>query len=675
LGIYHVKFGSKKARYLARRRKRVELKRRELAGEEVIHEDSDDDKKEGGDKDEDVDVEMNDAESEPGAAANVPEDGTVSDNDEEEGDGDARWGPVEDGDNDGNNDSNNDGSNDGSNEDQEWEDESSNHGSNSEHNSSTGDGDGTSDQNDGSGSEDDDIDDNFSDKWSQATELSVPAGFEMSHNCKETDDMYKFYEEHSYDPEKLKRKDVQWIDRCRVLGLNGELKGKKRAFISGRGRYSDYFDFNVKKFGDDPRDPIIGEHPVYHCYEPAEMIMTFPFHEECYKLLTRCMGYKSRKRVNKDVLYDIMIQNVQELGSDLSLDYGDVEGAEQFWESYAGHEWSVADPRSQPGIEDVVKSMLPASLFSPPPRTALNLSHKVKNDPLEVLPYDVLYGIFAELSLKDTLSLVNASLHVFDSTRESAFWRHMIRLHIVPFFYELDGMLRVTTFPDTFDWKGAFQWLDSITKPAFAMEGPLMPIANRRRIWNACQQVAALYFEKVNAEAYADPSDAEAAQILGAAKSYHMPLTMFPPPEANKTSITTAQFIRSWSEIGYRACDVETYWSEQSHKYGTLIGMSIDFGSAPRLFGKAEGLKGSSLHLKAGDWIKGIKVYVWPANSDTGRGFKEDIKSEKDATDENRAYINGMAVSSMYLYMRIREANAVCSYVWPPEKKNTPGQL
>jgi len=354
-----------------------------------------------------------------------------------------------------------------------------------------------------------------------------------------------------------------------------------------------------------------------------------------------------------------MKQNTPEMAKSLNLDYGDIKGADQFWESYSGQEWSVANPGPKPGIEEVVKSMLPASLFSPSANPALELSDKVKYDPLTVLPYDVLHSIFENLSLKDTLSLVNSSLHVFDSTRQSTFWRQMIRFHIVSFFYELDGMLKKTTFPDTFDWKGAFQWLDKITKPTLTMEGPMMAIANRRRIWNVCEQVSSLYYEKLNAEVRSEPSAAEAASILNAAQSFHIPLTLWPPPAANDTSTITTQFIRSWSEIGYLACDIETYWSEQHCEYGTLVGMSIDFGSGPRLFGKAEGVQGLSLHLKAGDWIKGIQVFVWPTYQDHTRSGIRTIKNRDDSVAVNEGYINGMTVSLLRLLTRDHGSNAL----------------
>jgi len=281
LGIYHINVGSKRAKDLDRRRKR-------LAGEETLEE-------------EDEDVEMNDARSGDGAEGNE-----VGSNDGEEVDDapfdtdeeniatiEEELGSDEDGDE----------------EEQEWEDEESDHGSNSVHNSSAGEDGVASDQHNNSGSENggamDDEDDDFSDGWSQASDLSLPDAYEMHHGCRdEKDNMYKYYEENSYDPTIVKREDVRWIDRCRALGLNRELKGKKRAFISGRGRYSDLFTFDVNKSSSDPRDPNSSEHPAYHSWEPEEQTAAFPFHEECYKLLTRCMGYASRKEVDKDALYE-----------------------------------------------------------------------------------------------------------------------------------------------------------------------------------------------------------------------------------------------------------------------------------------------------------------------------------------------------------------------------------
>jgi hypothetical protein len=57
-----------------------------------------------------------------------------------------------------------------------------------------------------------------------------------------------------------------------------------------------------------------------------------------------------------------MLQHANNLGNNLSIDYGTFHGAEQFWASHAGEEWSVADPLPK-RVEEVLKSSLPPRLF------------------------------------------------------------------------------------------------------------------------------------------------------------------------------------------------------------------------------------------------------------------------------------------------------------------------
>jgi hypothetical protein len=402
------------------------------------------------------------------------------------------------------------------------------------------------------------------------------------------------------------------------------------------------FDYRINKRGKDPRDTHSDAFPVYHAYEPEVDVPAFPMHDACYKLLTRCLATKERSKIDKDVLHAVMLQNKRELAKSLSLDYGQLDGPEQFWECYAGDEWTAADPATKLGIEEVVKSMLPAKLFEQPSASSLDLAEKVRRDPLAVLPYDVLHSIFAQLPMKDTMSLIKASWHVFDSTRDPTFWKLMIRLHIIPFFWELDDMLRDTMFPSSFDWRGTFQWLNEITKGSYGMEGPLMSIANRRRIWDVCQQIAPMYHEKLNKEAYTEPSADEAAAVMSTAQSFHAPLTMFPVP--SMTRAISAQFICSWSEIKYRACDLDTYWTEQ---YGALIGISVDFGSGKRVFGSTEGIKGQGLHIRAGDWIKEIKVsfHNVEVGATKGKTERSEITGRNDARAIGESVIDGMQVS------------------------------
>lgn len=413
------------------------------------------------------------------------------------------------------------------------------------------------------------------------------------------------------------------------------------------------FEYRVRRPGKDPRDTGAESHPAYYANEPETDIPSFPTHEACFKILTRCLATEDRAKVDKDILYAVMQQNMEDLARHLTLDYGSIDGAQQFWECFAGEEWSVADPATKPGIDEVVKSMLPAKLFDQLSAPPLNLAHKVRQDPLTTLPYDVLHGIFVQLSLKDTLSLMKASWHVFESTREPAFWRLMIRVNIVSFFWELKDLFKNTTFPDTFDWKGAFQWLDEITKGTFAMEGPMMSIANRRRIWSVCQQLAPLYHEKLNAEAYVEPSNAEAEAIMANTKSHHTAVTMFPVP--TETRSITAQFTRSWSEIKYRACDFETYWTES---YGYLIGISVNFGPGKRVFGSTRGIRGQSLHIKADDWIKEIRVAFRRIQEQNSKARKNgEIEGRDDSRSAGQSKIHGMLVSLASSRLRDHASN------------------
>jgi hypothetical protein len=633
LSIYSIKRGSSKQRALARRKKRVENQRKRLNGENVIDEDSQE--WEDAEKEEDKhakssktndDTVMEDANAGTKEIDEASEHGIEIDGEDEM--------------------------------EEEWEEEDdSDAESHSDSASSNG-----SEQDESNGVDPEDYDAR-SEHLSQASEIDSNPDYNLNADTRdETSSMFSYYEKHSYDPTKVSRSDVVWVDRNRVLAINKELPGPKKVFLSGRGRCGDYvslllrcllyrivvvliqqqFEYSIVKAGKDPRDTGSSSHSVYYVYEPEQETIAFPIHEACFKLFTRYVATKDRKKVDKDVLYEVMCQKTTEMGNSLDLVYGNIEGPEQFWESFAGEEWTVADPATKPGIEEVVKSMLPAKLFDPPSTPSLDLSHKVRQDPLAVLPYDVLHNIFGQLSLKDTLSLIKASWHTFDSTRDQSFWRLMIRVHILPFFWELDSLLKDTMFPDRFDWKGAFQWLNEITKGTFAMEGPLMSIANRRRIWEVCQQLAPLYHEKLNVEAYTEPSNAEAAAIMSTAKSFHMPVTMFPVP--TETRDIESQFIRSWSEIKYRACDLETYWTES---YGSLIGISVNFGSVERVFGSTGGIKGQSMRIGAGDWIKELQVTSKKIETHYtgGNVDRSQLTGRDDPRGVGESTIKGMTVS------------------------------
>lgn len=214
--LYSIKLGSSKARHLARRKKRVENQRRRQNGEDVMHEDSKEWREAEKKEDELARAAENDKDEEmKDAATTEPENDSEKREDQHVDGEEGMEGQWEDDDFDEGNE----------------QDESSDQGS--EH-----DDDNNEEENTENVQNLEENEDDFSDHVSQASELEIQEGYDMAEESKDdTHSMFDYNEHHSYDPTKLNRDDVQWVDRSRALSINRALEGKKKAFLSGRGRY------------------------------------------------------------------------------------------------------------------------------------------------------------------------------------------------------------------------------------------------------------------------------------------------------------------------------------------------------------------------------------------------------------------------------------------------------
>ncbi|KAF3047594.1 hypothetical protein E8E12_010671 [Didymella heteroderae] len=475
------------------------------------------------------------------------------------------------------------------------------------------------------------------DCWSQWSELTIWDEFDpykAKYNDDDSSSMDSYEEGRAYDPEKLEADEVRWLNRSRALSFNPDASGITKAFISGRGRYDDYGSFRVRKPGQDRNDNHEDDLTCFHAYNP-DQIPCYPFHEECYKILSKVLGYDRYQAVDKDVLYGVMTAHADDRG--LRLPYGNISGPEQFWECIPGEEYSVCNPGLRLGFEDVLHGVLPASLFHGD-SGSLALSRKVRHDSLHVVPYDVLLNVFEHMNNNDMLALMNASTHVLETTRNTTFWKHMLRLRIIPWFWELGKLLDNATLPEVFDYKGLFVWINNVTTPEYGMEGSFMGIANRRRIWEACKPLVPMYKHKIAPISHTELEDEEARALLDRAESLHMPIVSYPLPKGATT--VSAQFICSWHEIGYRACVFDTYWNDD----GALVGIAVTFGATERVLGSTQGKPGLQLHIDAHEWIQEIRVSLKECNM-----FEESIDRShyRTAMDNRRSaagqgYIEGM---------------------------------
>jgi hypothetical protein len=359
-----------------------------------------------------------------------------------------------------------------------------------------------------------------SDSWSQASELSLDDE-EIRGLVNHGDDDGQ----PSYDPRLLRLEYLMWLNRSRVLALNQDSDPKP--YISGRGRYDGGGRFYVQKPGRDPND--LGKTYLAVTAYAEEETMAFPFHEACFDILAKQVGLEKGREINKDVMWEALnFQVVDERSMLDGVDYKLSEGHDQqSWTNVPGEEYLVCDPSPRPGLREEIHDMLPACVLGRTSKVT-DLSERVRSDPTQVLPYDILLGIIERMDTEDMLSFMKASYHVNSYTRESAFWKHMIRMRILPWFDELRQFIE-TTSTDALDYKGLFLWVDAVTRPKYGNQGPLMHIANRRRIWGCCQPLASLYKLKMGPVEPAEPEDSEEAKaILQSSVCLQMPMTMYP---------------------------------------------------------------------------------------------------------------------------------------------------
>lgn len=443
------------------------------------------------------------------------------------------------------------------------------------------------------------------------------------------------------DPIGLRRKDVAWLDQAHVLGHNSEVE---RAFISGTGSYDDYGAFDIRTPGNDPNDPQDRQYPCYTIWE-TDGRASFPFHRACMHVLAKCLGLEQQEDIDIDALHAVCSQNSRDGDRTLSLNYGNIDGPDQCWQSYSGEEYVASDPSPRPRLREYLRDILPKR-FPADETSSLNLEHKVQKDPLRALPYDILYIILEELPLEDIRSLMQSSWYVFSSTRNNAFWKQKLASLILPWFWEASFLLDDESFTNSLNWKDVFLWLEKVTRPQFGISGPFMGIANRRRIWEACQPLIGQYAEKVHPEERPEPEESEANAILDSAKSLHTAIVTYPVPETLHP--VSSQFIRSWSEIKHRSSVLDTYWNSKN----ALIGVSITFsGTDERVFGSTEGRRGDQLYIPEGEWIREITIHTRDIDMFNRGQDRSHIQNASENVPKDSIYISGLTVSCEVWYI------------------------
>jgi hypothetical protein len=194
------------------------------------------------------------------------------------------------------------------------------------------------------------------------------------------------------------------------------------------------------------------------------------------------------------------------------------------WMCRAGEEVLVADPGlPEPGFNvesnlacaylqaDIRGGILAARRELIPPQTAASLSARVKSDLFRKLPLELVFNISELLDDSSLFKWCTASWSVHSALRVNhRFWRHRITKISMPWLVELVPLLGNERVMRGVELKGLFCDLKRMVSPNTPIGGPLMRVANRRRVWDLCEVIAKIYeLEEMFGWLWSDDSDGD----------------------------------------------------------------------------------------------------------------------------------------------------------------------
>ncbi|KAM0420629.1 hypothetical protein ACHAPT_011545 [Fusarium lateritium] len=451
--------------------------------------------------------------------------------------------------------------------------------------------------------------------WDTFCYICGAATDEVKVGPKEQPDDEDSYVEDKYDEEVIGDEDMEWFREARILGFNPDAPGTTKYYVSGAGKYHGYGDFDVDEGSE--ADSAIQDFDFYGVRtwgECDDTMRVFPFHKQCYKLLARVLtGTEDTSGVNRAVLFKVFGELVSESCRCCKLDFGDaVKGQDQSWQALPGYEYTVINPERRESLVEDIFGVINHDKFAETP-SSLHLGDKVRWDPFQQIPESVLRDVLDLLDNESVLNLCRASWSMFDLIRHNrSFWETRIRKH-TPYFEELgDTLAEEYESLRAQDPRKILLWAEEASKPRVGISGFLMPVANRRRIWGVCEQIARLYDADCP-----DPGSETTCEMESIAVGNKMHFVGF---NGNVVFDTQQSFwVQSWDEYNEdRPWTIKTFWNSD----WDMTGIAVSFeGEEPRMFGKRgteEGAWETSKEMSPETWIRGFVFHLRPANAILG---------------------------------------------------------
>ncbi|KAJ3754810.1 hypothetical protein EV361DRAFT_951610 [Lentinula raphanica] len=412
-----------------------------------------------------------------------------------------------------------------------------------------------------------------------------------------------------------------WISILQVIGQNSEATGLSCCYISGDGR-SSYYGYAVCKPSNDPNCPAPenGSHTfeISTYFNYAEMQEgAIPVHKSCLQIFKKVLAQTKGASlsqldgidINPDILFSTMRQKRQTQGL-RCLDINYFELDEYKHEQYFDPEQSalepfLCDPIHIPVIEDYIQAM-------PIARTDPDVKHtpshiRSLHDPLSSLPPEILIEILVILPTESLKALMTASLAARQIQLTPSFWKRRVEIQM-PWSWEVIARAGAAEEGKSYDWKQIHNDLYTLSK---ADVGDLRSFgfANRRRIYNVCQQLLPVYIQLENEAQGSSSADDDSEEMLRDAKCKHFVGILMPLTSA--FSPTNTLMLPRWSDIDNETKMLELSWNSS----GVLASIAITIRSvrsavAASEVETAENFKTDTLVIQKGDWIEGFLFYM-----------------------------------------------------------------
>ena len=189
----------------------------------------------------------------------------------------------------------------------------------------------------------------------------------------------------------------------------------------------------------------------------------------------------------------------------------------------------------------------------------------------------------------DVLRLSQASSIVFQATDDHGFWRSLVSREMG---WLWDTLPELLASDDDLDWKSIYTIFDNATGQPWGMQGEYMSLANRRRIWSACNQLAVHYQRRLGS--FRNVED----DFRNNAVSLQMPAVSHPEP---KKSSPFCETIPSWDARASGAV-LSVAWNAKSE----LAGISF-CGLQDDRYAHID-----AMSISRGDWLQSLTLFLQP---------------------------------------------------------------